>query len=426
MAAWLDYLIAIFDARMRVYRAGFAIGRRWLPVLVFGDKALVLRWADVRSVFERPDDFSVRIFGMRMADTTGITFLGMNPSPQYAVESGALRDALGVPDPRPEAPVATGSRPLGRLPWVRRFAAELSRRQISEALKSSAKNEIDVVRDLADVVPLHFAREFFGTPEPTPPAILRWFKTISYYVFSPPHYDWAAPAREAGRSAANHFAELVQRRHDDLRAGRRTPDDVLGRLIAMQARPGGLTDGAIARSLSFISGAMMPTSWLFIEAVDRLMRLPRAERRRLHRYAVEGDRAAVRAYVLEAARFFPFPYMIIRYVEREAEIGGRKVSPGTTVILMIGSAILDPSAIPRAGRFVPGRLESESMLFGHDVHLCMGKDIAEELLTEMAIALFSRTNLRRARGPRGYIRYGPKGAIPDGPYPQSFVLRADG
>jgi cytochrome P450 len=385
----------------------------------------VTRWHDIRSVMERPEDFSVRLFAMRMSDTTGNTFLGMDPSDAYRAESSAFRAALEVPDPRPGA--APHSQGLGRLDWTRRFAADLASRQVSDALKRSRKNEIDVVNDLADVVPLSFAREFFGTPEPDPPEILDWFKAISFYVFSPGPYHWATAAKAAGRSAANYFTELVRRRHAAIQAGQATPDDVLGRLIAAQAGPNGLPDEAIARCLSFVSGAMMPTSWLFIEAVDRLMRLPHEERERLHRLALEGDRVSVRAYVIEAARYFPFPYVIIRYAEREARIGGKRVSPGANIHLVIGSAALDRRAVPRPRRFEPGRPESQYMLFGHDVHLCMGKDIAEEIMTEMAIALFSRANLRRAPGPRGYIRYLPdKKAIPYGPYPASFVLRADG
>lgn len=333
-----------------------------------------------------------------------------------------MRAALEVPDPRPQGDGSVTPHDVGRLPWVRRFAAELSRRQIEDALKRSRKGEIDVVRDLADVVPLAFAREFFGTPEPQPPALLYWFKAISFYVFAGRPYDWAEAAQQSGRRVARHFRELARERKQAIAAGDRTPDDVLGRLLA-----GGLDDDAIARSLSFISGAMMPTSWLFIEAVDRLMRIPPWRRAELHRHAVAGDRAAVRAYVIEAARFFPFPFEIIRYAECETEIAGKRIAPGTLVRLLIGSAALDPRAVPDPESFVPGRPESQYMLFGHDLHLCMGKDIAEELLTEMAIALFSRVGLRRAPGPRGHIRY-PRDAkaIPYGPYPASFVLRADG
>jgi cytochrome P450 len=418
----LHYVSSSWNLRNRGRRILLTLLRRFLPVLRWRGTAYVWRWADVRSVLARPAEFSVRIFGMRMADTTGITFLGMNPSQQYELESGALRAALGVPDVRPRA---RGPQDLGRLTSVRRFGAELSHRQITDALKRT--NEIDVVTDLADVVPLHFAREFFGLPEPDPehPKIQEWFRAISYYVFGPKNYDWAVPAQHAGRAAAEHFRRLVRDRHDALAAGVATPDDVLGRLIRAKTSPSGLDDDAIARSLSFISGAIMPTSWLFIEAVDRLMRLGPRQRQHLHECAVQNDAAAVRAYVIEAARFFPFPFFILRYAERDSEIAGRKIARGSTINLVIGSATLDSRGIRRAGRFVAGRPESEYMLFGHDVHLCQGKDIAEELMTQMALALFSRVNLHRAPGLQGYIRYGPKGSIPYGPYPRSLILLAD-
>ena len=412
----------------RVARAFGALAQRFFPVFQRGNTVYVLRCSDVRSVLARPDDFSVAIFGLRMIDTIGLTFLGMNPSPQYTRESGAMRAALQVPDARPGASSPSlGPDQLGRLTWVRRFGAGLASQRVNEALKT--KGEVDVVSDLADVVPLHFAREFFGTPEPDPhhPEILHCMKLASYYVFSPAASDWAVPAHRAGNRMRDYFGVLVAERHAAIREGRETPDDVLGRLIAAQDGPGGLDDDAIARSLGFISGAMIPTSWLFIEAVDRLMGLPRRQRERLHRLAVEGDVAGVRAYVVEAARFFPFPFFILRYAERDTEIAGRPIAHGTTVNLVIGAATTDPRAMKRPGRFIPGRPESEYMLFGHETHYCQGADIAEELMTQMAMSLFSRENLRRAPGLRGFIDYGPKGGpLPNGYYPRTFILKADG
>ena len=51
--------------------------------------------------------------------------------------------------------------------------------------------------------------------------------------------------------------------------------------------------------------------------------------------------------------------------------------------------------------------------------------IAEELMTQMAIALFSRPNLRRAPDRAGYISKEHGRAIPWSIYPKSLILRAD-
>ncbi len=424
-------LLALLSQRWRLaerlLRSVGALARRFFPVVPFRNSVFVMRAEDVRSVLERPRDFSVALFEMRMSETIGLTFLGMDPSPRYDHESGALRRALEVPDPQREnPPPVPGPDGRGRLLWVRRFAADLSRRRVEEALKT--RGEVDVVSDLANVVPLHFARQFSGTPEPDPdrPQILGWLKLISYYLFAPTANAWAVPARRAGRRLGAHFQHLVKQRKDDIAAGLDTPDDVLGRLIAAQGDPDGLHDEAIARTMGFISGAIMPTSWLFIEAVDRLLRLGPIRRQRLHRLALEGDEAGVRAYVMEAARFYPFPFVIVRYAEGDTHIGGRPVARGTKVNLVIASATMDAGVISHPGRFEPGRPKDSYLLFGHGMHLCGGKDIGEELMTQMAMALFSRRNLRRAAGVRGYLCKGPKGQLPEGYYPQSLIVKADG
>lgn len=428
-ASRISFLYDPLDLRWRATRWLLPGLRRFFPILRLRGMFNVLRAEHVRSVLENHQDFSVAIFRDRMMETMGLTFLGMDPSGDYAKqyerESGALRGALGVPDP--QWPVADGDGPerLGRLAWVRRFGAEVSRRRVEDAVER--RGEIDVVQDLADFVPLDFARTFFGTPEPDQdkPRILHWLKIISFYLFAPNAKAFRALARRAGQEISAHFQRLVEARHADLAAGRETPDDVLGRLISAQRQPGGIADEAIVRTLGFISGAIMPTSWLFITVVDRLLRIRRAQRKELHALARERNEAGVRAYVIEAARSFPFPFFILRYAERDTKIGGRPVPRGSIVNLVIGSATTDSRAIPHAGRFDPDRGESDYMLFGHGPHLCQGKDIAEELMTQMAMALFSRRNLRRAPGRRGYVCFGPKGVIPDGFYPRSLILEVD-
>lgn len=73
------YALAATDTCNLVRRRFLQAARRLTPILRRGEYVVVLRWPDVRAVLARPADFSVRIFAMRMAETTGITFLGMDP-----------------------------------------------------------------------------------------------------------------------------------------------------------------------------------------------------------------------------------------------------------------------------------------------------------------------------------------------------------
>lgn len=392
------------------------------PVVRCRRKGLVhvLGRAQVRSVMERPEDFSASASGARMRESIGAFFLGMDPvlgSP-YQHEADAMRLALGIPDLTRERPPAADPS-WERLRAAQQIARKHARACVKEALRR--KGEIDVVNDLADVVPLRCVEDFFGIPEPAGgPQLLAWFRAASYYVFTAQAPEWKEAARDAGAAVTRHIEALVRSRQ-----GGPSRDDVLGRFFLSS---GALPVDTIVRCLSgVLSGTIIPTSWLFVKAIDRLLGRSQRERDRLHRYAVQGDAAAVRAHVLEAARFFPFPVYLLRDCVRGAAIGSTHVPAGTRVQLWMTTAATDRRALRRPLCFIPGRPEEELMLFGHAAHRCMGKDLAEAMLTEMTMALFAQRGLRRARGLRGLLDdRRDHGAIPHGPYPKRLVLEANG
>ena len=411
-------LSARYQLGWRLAQAALRAARRLKPIIRRGKNVYVLRLDDVKDVMSRPEDFSVAIFGFRMEASIGAFFLGMDPSPQYERESTAMRRALGVPDARTnDAAARRGSK---QLELLRADAERIAQTQVEHALARG--RELDVVSELANVVPYRVSCRYFGIPEH--PDLLAQFERASYYVFAPSAPAWEVPAQRAGEWIGRHITDAIIARVDAIDREEETPNDVLERLIRECDRPEGVDVDPIRRSLAgTFSGATIPTSWLFVEAMDRLMRLPARERHALHRAAAIGDREHVRAYVVEAARFYPFPFFILRYAERDTRIGRTEVPAGFVVNLVIGSATLDQTAIPGAAHFRAGRPASQSMLFGHDMHACMGRDIAEAMLTEMALAVFARPEVRRAPGLRGYIQSGPKGVIPEGYYPKSFFLR---
>jgi cytochrome P450 len=85
----------------------------------------------------------------------------------------------------------------------------------------------------------------------------------------------------------------------------------------------------------------------------------------------------------------------------------------------MGSAALDPSVVPHPSRFEAGRPEEQYMLFGYGRHLCLGKDIAEALMTEMAKPLL----LLDLERPLAKLQMGPKGRVVEGYYPAHLVVR---
>ena len=392
-------------AAMRRFKPIVPVGKSW-PALM-----LLFRHADVVEVLRREEDFSVALGGLKMRSTIGAFFLGMGDTPQYKRERSAMDRAVHPDD-------------LGR---VRRFASALSSQIVEQAVKD--KGEIDLVADLSNVVVPRFVNDYFGIREPSEGSLLAWYKTSSYYVFGidllvgPRFY---VPAARAGETIARHMSSEIEQRRAALQSGAQVPDDILTRLLRIRAESkDGIDTDAIRRIMTgSMSGTLIPTSWLAVVTLRTLLSQPRRILEKARRAAQIGDDATVRQYVIEAARFHPFPPVIYRYTERDTVIAAgtpreRTIPVGTQVLCVMGSAALDPSVVPNPGKFQAGRPEEQYMLFGYGHHECLGKDIAEALMTEMAKPLL-QLDLER---PLAKLQMGPKGRVVDGYYPAHLVVR---
>ncbi len=392
-------------AAFRRFKPILPIGKSW-PALM-----LLFRHADVVEVLRREEDFSVALGGLKMRSTIGSFFLGMGDTPQYKRERAAMDRAVHPDD-------------LGR---VRRFASGLSSQIVEQALKD--RGELDLVADLCNVVVPRFVNDYFGIREPSEGSLLNWFKISSYYVFGidllvgPRFY---IPAARAGETIARHMSAEIEQRRAALQSGTTVPDDILTRLLRIRAESkDGIDTDAIRRIMTgSMSGTLIPTAWLAAITLRTLLSQPKRILAQARRAAQIGDDATVRQFVIEAARFHPFPPVIYRYTERDTVIAAgtpreRTIPVGTQVLCVMGSAATDPEVVPNPMRFQAGRPEEQYMLFGYGHHLCLGKDIAEALMTEMAKPLL-QLDLEQ---PIAKIQMGPKGRVVDGYYPAHLIVR---
>lgn len=385
----------------------FRVLRSVCPILVFGKRAVITRHADVIEVLSRDTHFTIsEVNQAHFAAVDLPFFLGMDRSPEYELEAGTLREVVRADD----------------LDRIRKFVTE-SGRVLVEAARPSGR--IDVVQGLARVVPIRLVDSYFGIPAPDDPTMMRWMRAIFYDLFgnltgdSRVHDD----AVRAGRELRRHSDGVIARRQS-LLGEPNQPDDVLGRLLALQhdGKHSWIDNDFVRRNLGgFIVGAVDTTSKSVTLAIDELLRRPN-ELADARKAALADDLDTVRAYAYEAVRFNPHHPGQLRYCRQGTELAtgtprARRIPAGSTVLAATLSAMFDPDYFAQPDQFRVDR-GVEYLHFGYGLHRCFGYYINGVQIPALLAALLRLPNLRRAAGHGGRINY-------DGPFPDRLILEFD-
>jgi cytochrome P450 len=212
--------------------------------------------------------------------------------------------------------------------------------------------------------------------------------------------------------------------------------DVLGRFLELDRQGISFYDGdsGIVRSIAGLqSGHLNAPNGLFVYAVNRLLALDAeclAALREIAFAAHGGDapaRAALEDHWLEAERFCVYPPFSYRHAEEETLLARgtrreKRIPKDSTVVTWQSLAAFDPDVFADPFAFAPGRPRWQYLGFGHARHRCLGEEIGQILLTEMAAALFGLPGLRRRPGRAGRLRELP---IRQGRYPVRLELEHD-
>ena len=375
----------------------FKLLRTVRPVVVRNGLAIVTQYDDVREVLTRDEAFSVEPYRGKMQDLAGDFVLGTDDSPAYERDISILRLAA----------------PRSDVPRLADFVM-----QTADGMVDDANGRIDVA-DLAKRVPARLIDHWFGTPGPDDETMIAWtlamFEAIFVNLKDDPEIHGRAEKAAAG--LAPHLDELIAAR----KASGGPADDVLGRLIAMQASsPAAFTDEEIRKNVIGLVVGFIPTiATATTFAIDALLDRPEALAS-AQRVARAGDDDALRAHVFEAMRFQPQGPGLFRKAMRDCVIAEgthheTKLEHGTTVFAATQSAMHDDDVVDDPGDFRADRPPHHYMHFGVGLHTCFGRFASTMAIPLIAKALLRRDGLERAPGDEGAL-------VKAGPFPQSLVV----
>ncbi len=244
--------------------------------------------------------------------------------------------------------------------------------------KPLADGGCDVVRDLAEPLPILVIAELLGLPAADRADLKRWSDNLAAMLdgsIAMQHLASAIPSAVA----------LIEYLRVHLEAKRKAPrDDLLSAMLAAQEQDEHLTDDEILGTAAVVMGAGHETTTNLIgNGVLALLRNPDELAR------LRAQPSLIGTSVDEILRFDSPVQATSRVPIETLELFGTRFEKGREIGLLLGAANHDPAVFADPGRLDLGRRDNRHVSFGFGIHFCLGAVLAR-LEGELALGTLVR------------------------------------
>ncbi|HVN64690.1 MAG TPA: cytochrome P450 [Candidatus Binataceae bacterium] len=237
------------------------------------------------------------------------------------------------------------------------------------------KGELEVMADVADVLPVMVIAEMLGVPPELYPQFKRWSDTVVAGGNTFPGMPVPEDFRQATDALRGYLAEQIAMRRS------KPGPDLISALVAAHADGESLTE---AELLAFVVLLLLAgnetTTNLIGNGMLALGRNP--DQMELVRSSPELTPRAIE----EILRYDGPVQATVRFAAEGAEVGGVAVPPNTGCFAILAAANRDPSRWENPGSFDVTREPQDHVAFGDGIHFCIGAPLAR---LEGAIAIGS-------------------------------------
>jgi cytochrome P450 len=270
---------------------------------------------------------------------------------------------------------------------IARFEPECLRIVDAALDRLEGRSEFDLMKELAEPVPVACIGSILGVPPETLATFRGWLGGI-VQTFNPNRTPEDVAALVA---ASNGLAHYIRGRFSDAKLD--PPDDLFGDMARAQAAGAPLSDTEITYN---IRGLLIAGNVTTTDLIGNAARLLLTHPDQLSR--LRDDPSLWPAAVDEALRFEPPVDFTWRIAARDLDLSGCPVSTGAALNLFIRSANRDEAAFPNAHQFdVTRPRAARHLAFGGGAHICPGAPLARMEAKHLLSRLFARfPNLRLA------------------------------
>jgi cytochrome P450 len=225
--------------------------------------------------------------------------------------------------------------------------------------------EVDLIREVAEPLPVTVIAELLGIPEEDRHHLRPWSAEICRMYELRPTEEDARAASTAAVEFSEYLRGLIQERR------RRPTPDLIGELVQVVDEGDRLTEDEMIGTCVLILNAGHEATvnvtgngwWALFRNPDQLALLRR-------------DHSMVPRAVEELMRYDTPLQMFERWILEDAEVCGAHVPKGQELALLFGSANHDPAVFDRPDELDIARRHNPHMSFGAGIHFCLGAPLA--------------------------------------------------
>ncbi|MFI2718257.1 cytochrome P450 [Streptomyces collinus] len=267
-------------------------------------------------------------------------------------------------------------------PYVRGLAEDL----VSALV---AKGGGDLLKDVAEPLPVAVIAEMLGIPESDRAPLRPWSADICGMYELKPSEDTAAKAVRTSVEFSDYLRELIAAR-------RKEPgEDLISGLIAAHDEGDRLTEQEmISTCVLLLNAGHEATVNATVNGWYALFRNPSQLE------ALRADHTLVPSAIEELMRYDTPLQLFERWVLDEIEIDGTTIPRGAEIAMLFGSANHDPAVFHNPSALDLTRADNPHISFSAGIHYCIGAPLARiELAASMGALLELAPTLRLAAEP---------------------------
>ncbi|MEU1849595.1 cytochrome P450 [Streptomyces sp. NPDC019990] len=267
-------------------------------------------------------------------------------------------------------------------PYVRGLADEL----VSKLVSAGGG---DLLRDVAEPLPVAVIAEMLGIPESDRAPLRPWSADICGMYELNPSEETAAKAVRASAEFSDYLRELIAARREE------PGEDLMSGLIAAHDEGDRLTEQElISTAVLLLNAGHEATVNATVNGWYSLFRNPP------QLDLLRADHTLIPSAIEELMRYDTPLQLFERWVLDEIEFNGTTIPRGAEIALLFGSANHDPEVFTDPGRLDLARTDNPHISFSAGIHYCIGAPLARiELAASMGALLEKAPTLRLATEP---------------------------